>query len=137
METEQINDQPSEAENKNQEENPPLIWAAYMEGTDGKKHYLGNGKGDIRFFKKKEGPDGIDAYLDKVVSAGHRPNVHVHQIPWKVVVPVEDDPTPQRLPQLFDRVPIPISTMYPNTLPPTALDQLHEYEQKKKRRRRK
>lgn len=140
MNTEELNHQIEQAP-IGPEENPLLFWAAYMDGTDGKKHYLGNGKGGVRLFKLKDGEDGIEAFLDKVVSAKHRANVHVHQVQGNIVVPVDDPdieparPKLSRLPHLFEGLPIPISTTYPNSSPPNALDLMHDIEQRQKRKR--
>lgn len=132
-----------------EEENPLLFWTAYMFVEGGKKRaYLGNGKGGFRLFKTLEGETGLNAYLDKYVPPARRAEVHIQSVQGKINVPVDDaalkellPPTLPKLPNILDRLPIqsplPIATLSRETLPPNAIDQLHEYEvrQKKKRRR--
>lgn len=141
-----------EAEQKalEDQENPLLFWAAYMLDKDGKtKRYLGNGKGGYRLFKTLEGPDGLNAYLDKFVHPARRPEVHVHSVQGTINVPVEDQdiqdltrrPELPRQPNILERLPInipqlPMSTLSRESQPPSAVEVLHELEEKHKKRRR-
>lgn len=146
---EQFNDQavPTEIE----EENPLLFWTAYMEGTDGKRHYLGNGKGGHRMFKRRYGKGGIEEYLDQFADPAKRHLMIVHSVQGKIEVPVDEQtlqelqprPAPLRpIPNLIDRLPIvqpmqiPISTLSRETLPPNAIDLLEEELKRRKKRKR-
>lgn len=135
-----------------EEENPLLFWAAYQVGTDDKKHYLGNGKGGIRLFKKKDGEGGIEEFLDKNVPADRRHLVHVHQVQGKMAIPLTEkdieELTPKpaplpRIPHVLGSLPIetpglPISTLaVDGNFPPSAVDALNDIESKRKKRKRK
>lgn len=141
---EQLND--STTPTNIEEENPLLFWVAYMDGTDGKKHYMG------KVFKKRYGEGGIEEFLDQnVKDPNKRKQVHVHQSQGKIAVPVSDvdlqdlQPRPAPLPpipKILDRLPIvqpmqiPISTLSRETLPPNAIDLLEEELKRRKKRKR-
>jgi hypothetical protein len=134
-----------------EEENPLLFWTAYMEGTDGKRHYLGNGNGGHRMFRRRYGKGGLEEYLDQNVDPARRHLAIVHNVQGKIDVPVDEKtlqeiqngPTHLRpVANVMDRLlidipPIPISTLSRETLPPNAIDLLEEELKRKKRRKRK
>lgn len=125
------------------EKNILEFWVAYLEGPEGKKHYLNNTDGDdvegkekgLRLFKTK---GAVETYLDELLEAGRisdvaRAAIVIHPLQGMIALPdeVHQMQPPIHLPRAEQ---IPIRTLAPNTVP-TASEQLNTLIKKRRRRK--
>lgn len=99
--------------------NPLEFWVAYQEGSDGKLHYLGDGKGNLRLFKTQ---GGLQSFLDKNLTPEQAAVTVMHSIQGKIAIPKADDESGALMP---------ISTLLLPTVP-SAQELLEERMRRKK-----
>lgn len=144
------------------EENPLLFWVAYLPNEDGTKfNYLSDGKHNLRVFRSEA---AIRQFLESNMPPAFYERVVVHSVQGQIAVPFDNFPMPVdqlpggslHVPNLdnikrsnpflvpppgTEIIPLdmlkmkPIRTTAADTYP-TSLEQLHEYERRNKKRRR-
>ena len=95
-------------------DDPLTLWLAYQNGADGLKHYLGDGKGNIRLFKTET---ALREYLIPLLTPEQMEITVIHHVGVMFAVPEMEQQ---------EQIIMPISSLAPHTLP-TAIELLNNY----------
>jgi len=105
-----------------------VLYVAYVNGEDEKKHYLGDGKGNVRIFKTET---LLREHIRPLLSPDKYESVIIHPVICKLAIPEQGNPTGTIVSDSGGL--LPISTLS-KLKEPTANELLANYIQRRKRK---